>query len=339
MADREKPMKVFLCPICHGPLLNQTYEGQFYRECRHGHGILVRDSLFVLYLGGRQAKQNLSKQERNCPGCKKLLKCSKETFYCPTCQSHWLEKPHAEAFKEWSIETQRGQESSGPLLPWIGGLSKISKKSSTSILWLAFTLLGMFFLQSHMPSLNPYTMFYPSDPLQNFGLNFFLSLLCHGSIQHLGVNLLFLIILGTLVDKHLENLGVLQIFLLSGITGNLLQVAMGISNPTLGASGGVAGLVVALALLEPNAHFTLSPQTLVKGNIILPYDLVIVLWLIIEFRGLYRPEAGTNHWAHLTGAIVGFLCIQLSLVSKATDGEKAKPSRPSIGESPARPPH
>lgn len=340
-------MKIFCCPICHGPLRDQTHEGQLYRECPQGHGIFVRAGLFFhlpkdWHADKKHRKQNLSIMILSCPGCSASLEDGQGYFSCRPCSSHWLGEFGAAAFKKWKEKVTENEKATrleglAALLPWISGLSSTkSAGSSSTVLWMAFVLIATFFLQVHMPALGRYSVFYPSDPFHNFGANFFLSLFAHGNTQHLCSNIFFLLLIGSLVERHLVKHGALLIFFISGLAANIAQIVAGLPHPTLGASGGVAGLAMALVLLEPKAHLTFSLWPFPNARLYLPCELLALFWLLIEIHGLLRPVDGINHWAHLSGAFAGYLCLQLRLVTKLAEEERA-PGTPSGGAAPARP--
>lgn len=341
-------MNIFCCPICHGPLRGQTCEEQIYRECPHGHGMFVRNGLFFHFSKAsrpikKSHKQKLATKSLACPGCNGALEKSQGHHSCRSCSSHWLSEFEATAFQEWqeSLAAEEkamrlyGQPSAS--LPFLGGLSSAkSEKLSSTVLWMVFALFATFILQTHLPALGRYAFFYPSDPLHNFGANFFFSLLSHGNIQHLCSNLFFLLVTGSLVERHLAKQDVLLIFFLSGVAANLTQIIVGLPHPTLGASGGVAGLIMALILLEPKAHFSFPLWPIPNARLYFPCELLAALWLLIELYGLVKPVDGINHWAHLSGAVAGFLCLQLGIVIKGAKGLRT-PGTPAVRVSPARP--
>jgi membrane associated rhomboid family serine protease len=344
LADRaEALMKIFCCPICHGALRGQAFEEQTYWECVRGHGIFVRNGLFFHFPKvSSPHKKSLNTRSLSCPGCSGRLEISKEHLSCRHCSSHWLGESDAALFRKWKerlAEEEKTLRHDGDVvfLPRFGGLSGAKCESSSfTVLWMVFALLATFFLQVHLPGFGYYAVFYPSDPFHNFGANFFVSLLSHANTQHLCCNLFFLFLVGNVVERHLAKKGVLLLFLLSGVAANLVQMAIGSPYPTLGASGGIAGLVTALVLLEPKAHLTLSLWPFPKARLFFPCELLAILWLLIEIHGLLQPVDGINHWAHLSGAVAGFLCVQLGLIGKATSESKA-PGTPAVGVSPARP--
>jgi membrane associated rhomboid family serine protease len=339
-------MKIFCCPICHNALRGQTYEGQLYRECPHGHGLFVRSALFFHLpkedRGNKKPqKQTLSTKPPSCPGCNGRLEDSQGYFSCRHCSSHWLDESGAAAFKKWMEKVSASEKAMridcpAPFLPRISGLSNAKPEGfSSTVLWMVFALVATFFLQAQIPTLGRYAVFYPSDPFQNFGANFFVSLLSHGNIQHLGSNLFFLLVIGSLVERHLVKEGALLIFFASGVAANIAQIAAGLPNPTLGASGGIAGLVAALILLEPKAHVTVDLWPGRNARLHFPCELLALAWLLVEIHGLLSPVDGINHWAHLSGALAGFLCLQLRLVTKVPERERS-PGTPSAGVTPAR---
>ena len=73
--------------------------------------------------------------------------------------------------------------------------------------------------------------------------------------------------------------------------------------PTVGASGGVFGLLLAFAMLYPQARviFFFVP---------VPARIAVVGYMILELvLGVTGTQAGVAHFAHLGGALMGFLLI------------------------------
>ena len=74
--------------------------------------------------------------------------------------------------------------------------------------------------------------------------------------------------------------------------------------PTLGASGGVFGLLLAFAMFFPHAKVFVY-------FLPLPARVAVVGYMILELiLGVTGTQAGVAHFAHLGGAVVGFLLIQ-----------------------------
>ena len=76
--------------------------------------------------------------------------------------------------------------------------------------------------------------------------------------------------------------------------------------PTVGASGGVFGLLLAFAMFYPQARIAL-----IFIPIPVPAPIFVTGYMIIElFLGITGTQAGVAHFAHLGGALVGFVLIQ-----------------------------
>lgn len=131
----------------------------------------------------------------------------------------------------------------------------------------------------------------------------------HGSPGHVFWNMLQLYFFGTMLEGIIGSRRFLAFYLASVMVGGLAQVlASTLSGdliPAVGASGGVLGVVVAAAVLQPNAL------------VFLLFIPITLKWLAIGVVGIDlfnllsslkagRPD-GIAHWAHLGGATLGFL--------------------------------
>jgi membrane associated rhomboid family serine protease len=77
--------------------------------------------------------------------------------------------------------------------------------------------------------------------------------------------------------------------------------------PTVGASGGVFGLLLAFAMFYPQERLAL-----IFLPIPVPAPIFVIGYMIIElFLGITGTQAGVAHFAHLGGAVVGFVLIKL----------------------------
>jgi membrane associated rhomboid family serine protease len=75
--------------------------------------------------------------------------------------------------------------------------------------------------------------------------------------------------------------------------------------PTVGASGGVFGLLLAFALYFPRQRITL-----LFPPIPMPAWLFVTLYGVLELvLGVTGTQAGVAHFAHLGGMLGGYLCI------------------------------
>lgn len=131
----------------------------------------------------------------------------------------------------------------------------------------------------------------------------------HLSASHFFFNSIALYMFGRPVERALGNGRFWEIYFLSGITGGLLQAALGMLVPrffgasTMGASAGVAGLVAAFCLKDRNATVLLFFVLPVRAG-----NLLIGALAVAGFFVLVPSETGIAHAAHLGGmlATIGY---------------------------------
>ena len=154
----------------------------------------------------------------------------------------------------------------------------------------------------------------------------------HGSFSHLLFNMLALYMFGAPLEYTWGNRRFLTYFLVCIAGAGLLQLLVGwwsMSNgggayPTLGASGGVFGLLLAYGMLFPNHRVMLlfPPIPMKARTLVILYGL---LALMLGFTGL---QPGVAHFAHLGGMLFGWLLIRYWRGQPPFG--KPKPPRPRI---------
>jgi rhomboid family protein len=93
--------------------------------------------------------------------------------------------------------------------------------------------------------------------------------------------------------------------LAAAITQLLVEGASGGTEPVLGASGGIFGVLLAFAWYFPRQRLFVIPIP-----IPVPAWLFVTIYALIElFSGLTRTQQGVAHFAHLGGMAGGALCI------------------------------
>lgn len=131
----------------------------------------------------------------------------------------------------------------------------------------------------------------------------------HGKVMHLAFNLLVLYFMGPFIERAWGSKAFLKFYLICGATGGViytLLVQLGIlpAGSMVGASGGIYGLMAALAVMYPQMRILLwglIPMTMVRLVIL----LVIVSLITIAVGSNVGGEA-----AHLSGLAMGFLYIK-----------------------------
>ena len=76
----------------------------------------------------------------------------------------------------------------------------------------------------------------------------------------------------------------------------------------VGASGAIYGLLVAFAFMFPNAELALMFIPIpIKAKYFVPGLLLIDLYLGVSGGSLFGGSGGIAHFAHLGGALIGYL--------------------------------
>jgi membrane associated rhomboid family serine protease len=147
-------------------------------------------------------------------------------------------------------------------------------------------------------------------------LTIFTSLFLHGGWFHLGGNMLFLWIFGDNVEDAMGHLRFIVFYLACGVAAALAQVAAGPSatEPMIGASGAIAGVLGAYILLYPRANVrTLVFLGFFVTVVRIPAVLVLAIWFLIQLWSALSPGSadagGVAVWAHVGGFVAGLLLV------------------------------
>ena len=132
----------------------------------------------------------------------------------------------------------------------------------------------------------------------------------HGSLVHLAFNMFALYMFGGAIEQVFGTRRYLVFYFVSVISAAITQliVAMlehGVS-PTIGASGGVFGLLLAYAMYFPrNRVMLLFPPIPMSAR------TFVVVYAVIELvLGVNGAQSGVAHFAHLGGMIGGYLLLR-----------------------------
>jgi membrane associated rhomboid family serine protease len=131
----------------------------------------------------------------------------------------------------------------------------------------------------------------------------------HGSFEHLFFNMLGLWMFGSELERIWGEKRFLQFYGASVLAAALAQLVvtavMGSVYPTVGASGGLFGLLFAFAVMFPNRVILLFFVIPMKARY-----LVALYGLLELYQGVYVMNSGVAHFAHLGGMVGGFLMIR-----------------------------
>jgi len=125
----------------------------------------------------------------------------------------------------------------------------------------------------------------------------------HANILHLFINCYSLFAIGVLVEKIFGSFKFAFVYLVAGITGNILSFIFS-SNPGVGASGSIFGLLGALLF------FGIINPALFKSH----FGNNVILTILINL-GYGFTNARIDNFAHIGGLIGGFLTSGVVLTS------------------------
>ena len=176
-----------------------------------------------------------------------------------------------------------------------------------------------------------FALFYPATPLFHWW-QLITHLFMHGGWWHILFNMYALVMFGSIVERSLGTKKFLILYFVTGLGAVALHLGAEwldihrlaasadptaptaifdiYRSPMVGASGAVYGVIVAFAMLYPEARMTLifPPVTLDAKWMVIIFVGIELLTGIAQFHGF---SGGLNiaHFAHLGGALFGFLLV------------------------------
>jgi membrane associated rhomboid family serine protease len=139
----------------------------------------------------------------------------------------------------------------------------------------------------------------------------------HGGLVHLAFNMFALYMFGSAVEQVFGPRRYLIYYLVCVVSAAVSQLIvaamMGGVYPTVGASGGVFGLLLAYGMYFPN-----NRVMLLFPPIPMPARVFVVVYAVIElYLGVTGSQAGVAHFAHLGGMIGGYIMLRYWRISAA----------------------
>jgi|SRR5580658_2542835 membrane associated rhomboid family serine protease len=168
---------------------------------------------------------------------------------------------------------------------------------------LLLTNVGIFLLQLLLgPQLEQWFALWPPgalfEPWQLLTYAFL-----HEGFLHIFLNMFALFMFGTPIESYLGARRFILFYFVCVLTAGLTQQTVAMfqhaDSPTLGASGGIFGLLLAFAMYFPRARITL-----IFPPIPLPAWAFVSIYGLVElFQGVSGSEPGVAHFAHLGGML------------------------------------
>jgi membrane associated rhomboid family serine protease/Zn-finger nucleic acid-binding protein len=149
--------------------------------------------------------------------------------------------------------------------------------------------------------------FIPAQPWRLGGLTWLTSFFVHAGMMHLVGNVYFLLVFGDNVEDLIGRKRFLAVLFLSTLAGDILHWLFEPRGtiPTVGASGGISGIIALYALAFPQARL----GTLVRFTYVhFSARAGFILWLLLQIAGVWLQVSGdspVSALAHLGGCLVG----------------------------------
>ena len=181
-----------------------------------------------------------------------------------------------------------------------------SRTPLTTYLVIASCVATFFLLQARDPQATIGAALWPLghgfEPWQLFSHAFL-----HGNLTHLLFNMLGLFVFGAPIERAVGARAFTVLYFVSVLTAAITQLAFnawtGTDIPSVGASGGLFGLMLMFALLFPRAK-----MILLILPIPIPAPLFVTLYAAAElWMGVTGTQQGVGHFAHLGGLLGGGL--------------------------------
>jgi membrane associated rhomboid family serine protease len=146
----------------------------------------------------------------------------------------------------------------------------------------------------------------------------FTSMFLHGSVMHLGGNMLYLWIFGNNIEDVMGHARFILFYLLCGVAAMFGHAVTAPEStvPMIGASGAISGVLGAYLLLFPQARVQVL---LLLGFFIrivpIPAVYVLGFWIVMQvLNGAFNwggPDGGVAWFAHIGGFAAGLALIKV----------------------------
>jgi membrane associated rhomboid family serine protease len=152
-----------------------------------------------------------------------------------------------------------------------------------------------------------------AEPTVDPWLTILTCIFLHGGWMHFIGNMWFLFIFGDNVEDRFGHIGYLLMYLGTGVVAGLAHMITNTASPvpTIGASGAIAGVMGAYALLYPHARvFAVLPLFIIFKTFVLPAPIFLGIWFAFQIlNGMLEMGASTGvaWWAHIGGFAAGLV--------------------------------
>jgi membrane associated rhomboid family serine protease len=148
----------------------------------------------------------------------------------------------------------------------------------------------------------------PAFPEKNIWFSILASIFFHGSVGHLISNMWVLLIFGNNIEDAFGHLAYLAFYLAAGLAASAAHILLQPEStiPVVGASGAIAGVMGAYAVLFPRARVTSIIPPFFFWPFALPAMLFLGIWFLSQFL-LVGGDTNIAWEAHVAGFVFGVL--------------------------------
>jgi membrane associated rhomboid family serine protease len=163
----------------------------------------------------------------------------------------------------------------------------------------------------------------PVFPDKSVWLAALVSMFLHGSLMHLGGNMLFLWVFGNNIEDELGRVKFVLFYVLGGLVATLAHVLVQPKStiPVVGASGAIAAVMGAYLVWHPNVRI----RTLIFFGFItyvrISAKWLLLVWFATQFLDAFNPNSGVAWGAHVGGFVFG-IGVGLLVLALSTDARR-----------------
>jgi membrane associated rhomboid family serine protease len=151
-------------------------------------------------------------------------------------------------------------------------------------------------------------------PHKSVWVSILYSMFLHGSLLHIGGNMLFLWVFGNNIEDKLGKVKFVFFYLIAGLVATYAQTLVSPSSggPLIGASGAIAGVLGAYIVLFPRARVRTLIIFFLITFVDLPAYVLLGIWFALQLLQTVGPAAtagGVAYMAHVGGFVAGMLML------------------------------
>jgi membrane associated rhomboid family serine protease len=129
----------------------------------------------------------------------------------------------------------------------------------------------------------------------------------HGSLPHLGLNMLSLFLFGPLLERSVGKWKFLALYLVSGLGGSVAVLVLDPATPVLGASGAIFGLLGAFFVIQRKFGGNTTP---------------LLIIIVLNLASGFVPGMNISWQAHVGGLVVGIAIAFIYLRTRRRDQQR-----------------